>query len=538
MPAKPPSQHPKLCDIAALDAAIDAYVVDKSLAPRTRRDYEYDWKRWERFCEQMGVPSLGAPWAAFEAMWIAATCGGIPGVKDDDTSRTLPKPTREAGKGSEDAYSLSFIDHLLAAVAWKHKQAGLVPAFQQPQHAPLHSQIRRGYERTFSTGETKSAKPLRPADVRSLNSVEPPLTSMDLPLVVALFLSLDRGWGWKEVRQAYRSIVTSSDRADTAKDIDACDGPVTFTDPTSGDEITLDHVHDAGSDSGFLAALPSVCVACLITALRGSLHTSTPPPAIVILRWRKALARVSRNLKHLKTTSDQGVTYTGPPDDDWAWQGTRLALLYSTMEKGMAVRSAQARISLAWPIGLRSASDLNYMSRTDVTIRPNGSLLLTLPRAKTDQYAQSEHFTIPTPPTVSNTTGRALQWLAIIDALTNMGGGPLFPVFATNEKGRTQTPATCRTARTDSAAAVDLQDLQMLAGLEGFTPHSTRTGFAVTGVEQGHSQVDLQQTMRLKQPRHFIRYSREAHTQEGSPGEQLLRALLTAGQDQDKQGDA
>ena len=51
MPAEPPSQRTKHCGIAALDAAIDAYIVNKSLAPRTRKDYEYDWKRWEHFCE-------------------------------------------------------------------------------------------------------------------------------------------------------------------------------------------------------------------------------------------------------------------------------------------------------------------------------------------------------------------------------------------------------------------------------------------------------------------------------------------------------
>ena len=539
MPAEPPSQHTKHCDIAALDAAIDAYVVDKSLAPRTRRDYEYDWKRWKHFCEHVDVPALGAPWEAFEALWIAATCGGIPGIKDEDTSRKLPKPTRKAEEGSEDAYSLSFIDRLLAAVAWKHRQAGLVPAFKQPQHAAIHSQIRRGFERTFATGDPKSAKPLRPADVRALNAVEPHPSPQDLPLLVGLFLSLDRGWGWTDVRLALRNIVTSGTATgDGRNDKQKDSSPVVFSDPTDGCDISINHIHEPESDEGVLAALPPVCVACLITALRHSTHTSPRPSAIDTRRWEAALRRVTLNLVHVTISPDNGLAYTGPPDDPWASCGTRLALLYGETKNGMAVRSAQARVSLGWPIGLRSDSDLAYMSRSDIAVRPEGSLDLILPKAKTDQYAESTRFAITTPPTVTNTVGRALQWLAIIDALTGMTDAcsPLFPEFAKRRMMRAET--TPRKGRADRTAQNDLRVLQNLAGLTGFTLHSTRTGFAVTGVEQGHSQVDLQQTMRLKQPRDFIRYSREAHTQDGTPGEQLLRALLEAGQEPDKQGDA
>lgn len=501
-------------DFTQLDADIENYISSHELAPRTLKRYDYNWNRWQAFCEQRGFPALDAPWEAYELFWLECVTGRMLPVETTPAS-----PDKSVVHERSGPVSMSTIDQMLAAIAWAHKRAGRTPAFQQPEYANVHKQIRAGYERKYAPKDVKSAKPLRPEDVRVLNAYEPgPGAPGQALMTSGVFLSLDLGWKWDRIKHFTPSHV----RFPSGSSTDGTSGHVIVTDPITDKSTIIDCTCGPIAPEGCLSAIPRVCLACILRTL----HTADPetkpinPPT-----WRATAHRITRNIQHLTATPDPTnprLTYSGP-DDDWARSGTRLALL-EFLRGGLPVRSAQARMSISWPIGLRSDSDAHHLRRRHVTVQPDGSLTVRLPQSKGDQKKKGTDFAITTPITLTSTTGRVIQWLAIVDALTSTGpNAPVFPALH-------EAPASgTRVNRSNGSAASDFRFLQTAAGLTGFSLHSTRTGFAVTATEAGHSQSDIQDSMRLKQTRDLIRYTREAHALRGTPVEQLIQELLNQG---------
>ena len=126
-------------------------------------------------------------------------------------------------------------------------------------------------------------------------------------------------------------------------------------------------------------------------------------------------------------------------------------------------------------------------------------MTVTLPSAKGDQEALGWTFTIRGIGRPATPRGRIVEWLAIADAHGLPENRPLLRVGQSVEGDASRRADVYNFAR-----------LQTFAGLSGFTLHSTRSGFAVTARELGHSEAEIKHALRLDQTRHLVRYIQDA----------------------------
>jgi len=209
---------------------------------------------------------------------------------------------------------------------------------------------------------------------------------------------------------------------------------------------------------------------------------------------------------------------------------------------GLATRAGQARVVMSWRLGWRSRDEPARLARKHLTFTPSPrgapdsdtrssvsgepgvEVNVLLPSSKTDQVKRGVLFALasssPESPLARDEgVARVVQWACLVDAMR--GSSAETPLFCSLRRhGITRAERALTGGEWRSVFNV----LQRQAGLAGFTPHSTRVGFAVTAAEQGHSDVDIQRSMRLRTPEVVQRYTRQARNH-STPQRSLIRGL-------------
>lgn len=479
-------------DFSGLDADIANFLTTGALASRTVKTYKQQVGVWKALCERHGLPPVGTPYIGVEYLFAEAKSGQL---------RRNPKRLGEP-------FTLSEVETILAAARWLHRQERLTPSWALPEHREDCRELRRGYARWLANrerGGVKSAKPLRPPDIQALNAVEAQVKGSR---AARLLTALDTGWPLDVIDRIHQDAITITKTG------------VSVPCPDTGKRQTLAHqCRPAGVPvaQSWCDSLPPVCTACLLAHSAGTGsgrgHILQPKG-----QWARSRALSPLDgLTHLAYSPDERILRYRDGLTDWQRLGTRLALFHRAA-RSIPIRRTQARISLAWMLGLRGADEPSRLLRQHLHLT-DSTLTVTLPSAKGDQEALGWTFTVRGIGLPATPRGRIVEWLAIADAHSLPENRPFLRV--------------ARSVEGDASRKADVYNfarLQTFAGLSGFTLHSTRSGFAVTARELGHSEAEIKHALRLDQTRHLVRYIQDARPS-GNDAITTITAHLAAAAD-------
>jgi integrase len=186
---------------------------------------------------------------------------------------------------------------------------------------------------------------------------------------------------------------------------------------------------------------------------------------------------------------------------------------------------------LSWSFGLRGGNEPAELKRSDVKVEPGPKLRFHLDKSKADQDRIGADFGMTADTEGKRALLRAVvRWVAVWDSCQPDPAfdGPLFCTFTSRNGG---DPRLSKSRQMTSNRA-DFRRLAVLAGLEpNWTPHSTRAGYAVTAVDDGHSLTTVSRAMRHSNVRTTETYLAHA----GDQGHAAVRSIFRPGNDEPKE---
>ena len=536
-------------------------MASRHLAPSTLTQYKRAWSHWLDFCAARNFPGLGAPFAAYEALFGAAWEG-----------RIIEKPRPRGKCSTSGPLSWSHLHTVLKAAAWGHEAAGLVAAPYLPENADEFSRMCDGYRRRLAAHGivSTSAKAAAATDVKKVLASDPAAAhdSQDVALAAVVFMSLETNLTWGEIVAITPDGVSTSPDGEVEvrfQPLAASTGNARGPKPRKGTStakperiVRLEHRHAVPAAEGgdaLVALVPSVCVACLVTDAAQVLEPRLPIACqVTACRSRKqnynAQLRWGAVVRHLATgwpvkvveekRAPAGWDFPslGAPSvirweksvatDPWRLAGARLGVLFHVRPRGLAVASARARFAISWSVGLRSRSDAAQIRRKDVGLHADPttgvvSVRLHIPRSKTDQSGRGATMTLAPTTDPGSACAAAVAWASVSDGLRDAHrDNPFF--FNLTEY---MEPRASEHRNLESYGR-DLLLLQKRAGVSGLTPHSSRRGFAHTAATRGHDFDAIRSTMRLVSPKNALRYMADAPTHSQGAKPTLAELLANA----------
>lgn len=488
------SYVPRRVDLAGLRADLAAFMAQPRLSESTVSSYTRCLKRFRSWCESRELRAFPTTPAVLGAFLAAGLLGTARTVVDTSLS--------DQAEAELEPLCMSSVDQVWAAIAWWHDRERL----PNPTADLWARTVRRGLRRALAGHRVRKAPPLSAADMRQLTNVAPTWTPAGLAeralLLAATILP---------VRLADLAVLPPA--------------ALRLTSPTRG-ELTCG-----------TRTFPVECscvgvesVECLLCALRacaelvpseaallfgirngGSasaedyrLHPSGDVTSQVSWARRVIYARAHRQrgcwpieLRHGQVTVDPSVAA-----DPRLLAGLRHGLALSTSEDGLLLLQLRAALLLAWHRGLRS-DDLRRRLRRDLEREERGYRLL-IESSKGDRQQNGVVLGVrPARDPRLDPVAALDEWLAVLDAATAARmPAEQVPLLVGCPRGvnLSTQPRSYNWFWRRFAA------LQERAGLTGFTPHSTRTGFAVTAADAGATVTQLRSVMRHKKVNTAVGY--------------------------------
>jgi len=451
---------PKVDDLAALLARVEAYASGGSVGRSTQREYEALWGVWERHCAEGSWEPLSAPLEAFEALWT---------VRRRDGRRA----------------SVAYIDCIVGAIVDRYKRERLPLPHRQPANAGAWRQLRQGYirsvEQVTRVKEGTAPVPMRREGALALLTARLAWTPEYLACRARNLLFFDL------MPQSLVYRLSANDVKEVKNGGVAVFG---FTFP-------CDHRER-------VQGVPWDCTACSLREavahhpgdqpLMSHYRVSTAHYAVMGLRKR------FRDMTPATRVGQTQSRTAGPRPGltDWELAGLRRGMvLYAFGTDGSATPGlrwlrARAWASVAWSAGLRMASDTQRLTRAHV--RPDASgrgWSLALAQTKDDPFgARGVVRAFPWSENDSPSVAQMLaEYVCVRDAVAGPDtAGPLLlrwldpGLFISDMHG---------------AASGDLLFLSELAGVApAWTTYSTRKGYAAQGVDDGWQLEKIQEGMR------------------------------------------
>ncbi len=487
---------PEVTDLALLRADLTAYMTRPLLTDDTVTKYKACLKRFQTWCVDRGLPAFPTRPEVLGA-WLAAALLGTarvdsPTAEDTARSRDAPEPL-----------SMATVDQVWAAVAWKH---GSLPDVSPTDDRWVQT-VRRGLRRALAGHQVRKARPLMPEDMRALMSVTPTWTPVGTAVRGLLLAALDL-----PVRIAELAVLPP--------------GALRLITAHRGELICPGRTFALECENG-----KHCCrVDCLLCALRACAELLPPdaPYLFGILPSQHGLpddygVRDAGDRKRQVEWACSAV-WTRARNGPGCWPiemrdgkmtvldtvstnprlsaGLRHGLALSATEDGLRLLQQRAALLLAWHRGLRS-DDVRRRSRQRLEPDELG-YRLTIEFSKGDRQRRGVVLGVrPASDRQLDPVAALDDWLAVLDAAASgvVTSGEL-PLLVRCPRGANLTlqPVSYGWMRRHFA------DLQRRAGLSGFTPHSTRTGFAVTGADGDATSDQLRRVMRHKKVNAAVGY--------------------------------
>ncbi|MGY1738363.1 hypothetical protein [Geodermatophilus sp. SYSU D00684] len=479
---------PQLVDLDVLRARLADYMSRPRLAARSEETYEQCLSRFRRWCESREVVALPTSVPVLGAWMVAALTGAarVDAFEATDEQGTVPEENDE-----RPPLSMTVIDQTWAALAWWHHGQKLT----SPTDDAWAQTVRRGLRRALAGHQVRKAHPLSPDDVRTLASVEATWTPVGLAERALLLAAVDLPLPLAEL-----AVVPPS--------------ALQLTSPTEG----------TFSCSGRTAALRCAddgcgadCLLCALWACAQLLPAEAPylfgiasgvdrdqddyrvrdsgeHRAQATWAWRTVHARMrsGKGCWPIELRQRRVHALGHVAADARLMAGLRLGLTLSTSDDGLRLLQQRAGLLLSWHRGLRS-DDLRRRSRRCLE-RTEQGYKLTVEASKGDRRRRGVVLGVrPAQDPLLDPVAALDDWLAVLDAAAaGMVAEDGLPVFVRCPRGTNLVlkPVTYNWMWRHFA------DLQRRAGLSGFTLHSTRTGFAVTGADAQATVDQLRRVMR------------------------------------------
>lgn len=417
------------------------------------RQYEFNWRHWVSWCEGSGWDPWDAPFVAVAGLFGACVKG-----------------TPWNGKPNSPAPGT--LDGLWRAVTWRLEQAGLVPVFRQAEHVVEFGRLRDGYARWWSESapaavERIRSKPMLADDVRLVLAFEPDVDvdggTFAAGIACAEIVMLLSGCGVRDVEGLLGGDVT---RCSDVRGVDVEFGAGGVL------RVVCEHPELAGWAGG--------CPACTLARTSDAVGPDG--------RLLPVAGRLRGRVRSLNT--GWGAVLVGDAPERLAFRedvsasarrGLLAVLSYSASGDGVRPLWAKARLASMWCIGESAYREAAKFTVGHVTgDRDGGSLVVVNPN--------TGHTSTLTP--TINADGDALysvyaclsEWMSVVAAAGLGGDAALFP--ACGNGGMFLRTGPLNLGKTLKWLTVFLND----AGLTGFTPGSTQTGYVA---EAARRNVDI-----------------------------------------------
>ena len=524
-------------ELDELRLRLPEFLARDGLADRTIETYEYYFAQWEHHCEALGVPAVPAPPGAVVRWLVAAYRGtirttAVRGEADEARSDGERLDERVSSAAAPRPVSMTVVDQMLAAVRWAHRRNG-EPSPTEHRYVVA---MRQGYRRSQAKVQPVKAVPIDPDAMRALMQPQPTWSPAGRARQVALLLAHD----YRLPLATIAGIAPEDLRLPPGGA-----GAITLPDRTLLLTCRHERVH----------GVPWDCLRCALAELRDLVPDDAPfllgitatggkhsHDYVVVGEYEQVRAGLVAMVRNWTRRAPATGLRSWPIDllDDRLQvdprvaadlrlaAGLRRGLSLCTSVDGLALEQMRAATLPGWNRGLRS-DDLRGVRLGDLD-RTDRGYLLDVGRSKGDQAGDDPR--VPIVATKDPTLDPVLAldgWIPVLEAAAIAAELPARTVPLVTGRESRGNGLTLRPVGYCSMWWM-IAHAQDRAGLERrFSPHSMRTGFAVTAADQKASATQIQTALRQKNPDIAVDYVR-SRTAAERRAPRLLAGHLEAAQ--------